>query len=212
MDFQFRTAEMTDDERRGLREQLARALEKRMELNSRKVMPKLWAVTDRLRSVPKAPEPVLRRRRVRYKIYGVILLVLGLLLLIPGLMEPEELSAPLAAGALATVSGVLYLWPRRSGPPRRELARAEKLLETLGASENRTVVFREEGAAVQAGESIQDVPYTEFNALIETEDLYVLCFSQTGAFILRKRDMTEGEPAAFLSFLAERTGLTPAKI
>ena len=80
---------MTDDERRGLREQLARALEKRMELNSRKVMPKLWAVTDRLRSVPKAPEPVLRRRRVRYKIYGVILLVLGLLLLIPGLMEPE---------------------------------------------------------------------------------------------------------------------------
>lgn len=113
---------MTDDERRGLREQLARALEKRMELNSRKVMPKLWAVTDRLRSVPKAPEPVLRRRRVRYKIYGVILLVLGLLLLIPGLMEPEELSAPLAAGALATVSGVLYLWPRRSGPgsrPRR---------------------------------------------------------------------------------------------
>ena len=90
-------------------------------------------------------------------------------------------------------------------------ARAEKLLETLGVSENRTVVFREEGAAVQAGESIQDVPYTEFNALIETEDLYVLCFAQTGAFILRKRDMTEGEPAAFLSFLAERTGLTPAK-
>ena len=110
------------------------------------------------------------------------------------------------------MSGVLYLWPRRSGPPRRELARAEKLLETLGVSENRTVVFREEGAAVQAGESIQDVPYTEFNALIETEDLYVLCFAQTGAFILRKRDMTEGEPAAFLSFLAERTGLTPAKI
>ena len=183
-----------------------------MELHSRKVVPKLWAVTDRLRSVPKAPEPVLRRRRVRYKIYGVILLVLGLLLLIPGLMEPEELLAPLAAGALATVSGVLYLWPRRSGPPRRELARAEKLLETLGVSENRTVVFREEGAAVQAGESIQDVPYTEFNALIETEDLYVLCFAQTGAFILRKRDMTEGEPAAFLSFLAERTGLTPAKI
>ena len=61
------------------------------------------------------------------------------------------------------------------------------------------------------GESIQDVPYTEFNALIETEDLYVLCFAQTGAFILRKRDMTRGEPAAFLSFLAERTGLTPAK-
>ena len=46
-----------------------------------------------------------------------------------------------AVGALATVSGVLYLWPRRSGPPRRELARAEKLLETLGVSENRTVVF-----------------------------------------------------------------------
>ena len=183
---------MTDDERRGLREQLARALDKRMELHSRKVVPKLWAVTDRLSSAPKAPEPVLRRRRVRYKIYGVILLVLGLLLLIPGLMEPEELPAPLAAGALATVSGVLYLWPRRSGPPRRELARAEKLLETLGVSENRTVVFREEGAAVQAGESIQDVPYTEFNALIETEDLYVLCFAQTGAFILRKRDMTEG--------------------
>lgn len=212
MDFQFQTTEITEEEQQRLREQLARALEKRMEIHSRKAAPKLWAVTDRLNGAPKATEPAQRRRRVRHKIYGAILLVVGLFLLVPGLMEPEALVVPLVAGALAAVIGVLYLLPRRSGPPRRELARAERLLEALGASEDGVVVFGEEDAAIRTGEAVQSVPYTEFNALIETEDLYVLCFSQSGAFILQKRDIMRGDPAAFLPFLAERTGLVPAAI
>ena len=212
MTFQFHTTPVTEEEKAVFTPQLAMALDKRLELHSRRIMPGLWAVTDRLNRMPRASEAVRKRRRVRYRIYGVILLILGLLLLVPGLMEPKELAAPLAVGALATVSGILYLRPRRNGPRRRERKQAEQLLAAMAGSGNGDVAFAEEGVSVRAGESLRQIPYVEMDAVIETKDLLVLSFSKASALILKKRDMIEGEPAALLPFLAERTGLAPAKI
>lgn len=209
MTFQFHTTPVTEEEKAVFTPQLAMALDKRLELHSRRTMPGLWSVTDRLNSMPRASEAVLKRRQVRYRIYGVVLLVLGLFLLIPGLMEPQELAGLLAVGALCVVSGILYLRPRRRDPHRRERRQAEQLLTTMADSGSGEVTCAEEGVSARAGKSLQQISYEEMNAIIETEDLFVLSFSKTNALILKKRDMTEGEPAAFLPFLAERTGVAP---
>lgn len=209
MDFHFTATSVTAEEKAAFLPQLAWALDKRLELHSRRTMPGVWSVTDRLNRMPKAPEAVRKRRRVRYRIYGVILLVLGLFLLIPALMEPQELAVPLVVGALCVVSGILYLRPRRKGPHRRERGQAQRLLAAMADAGGGDVTFREDGVSVRAGESLQQISYGEMNAVIETEDLFVLSFSNTSALVLKKRDMTEGEPASFLPFLAERTGLTP---
>ena len=209
MTFQFHTTPVTEEEKAVFTPQLAMALDKRLELHSRRTMPGLWSVTDRLNSMPRASEAVLKRRQVRYRIYGVVLLVLGLFLLIPGLMEPQELAGPLVVGALCVVSGILYLRPRRRGPSRRERRQAEQLLTAMADSGGGEVTCAAEGVSARAGKSLQQISYEEMNAIIETEDLFVLSFSKTNALILKKRDMTVGEPAAFLPFLAERTGLAP---
>ncbi len=88
--------------------QVSKALEKRTELISRKRCPKMWKYTDSLSSRDKAKEEKLKKRRKRYKVYGIFLILIGLFLLIPSLMKPEELLMPLFTGAFATGLGLLY--------------------------------------------------------------------------------------------------------
>ena len=99
------------DER--LRPQVSRALEKRTELISRQVCPKLWELTDRLNSVEKRPWAVRENRRRRRSFLGIWNWLLGEFLLLPGLMEPRELLIPLAAGAVCFAAGVVTLWRNR---------------------------------------------------------------------------------------------------
>ena len=61
MTFQFHTTPVTEEEKAVFTPQLAMALDKRLELHSRRTMPGLWSVTDRLNSMPRASEAVLKR-------------------------------------------------------------------------------------------------------------------------------------------------------
>ena len=212
MTFQFHTTPVTEDEKAVFTPQLAMALDKRLELHSRRTVPGLWSATDRLNSMSRASEAVRKRRRVRYRIYGVLFLVMGLFLLIPSLMEPQELAVPLAVGALCVVSGIVHLRPRRKGPSRREWRQAERLLTAMADAGGADVAFDRNGVTIRTGMSEQRISDTDMNAVIETEDLFVLSFSRTNALILKKRDMTEGDPAVFLHDLAERTALPAARI
>lgn len=110
MEFLFQISKCNQD---NLKLQLSKTLDKLAELNSRKRLPWLWKYIDRLNAVPKAPMPVLRRRAVRYKIYGVILLIMGIYLLIPGLMEPKKLLVPLISGATSVSFGLVCLLSRK---------------------------------------------------------------------------------------------------
>lgn len=212
MTFQFHTTPVTEEEKAVFTPQLAMALDKRLELHSRRTMPGLWSVTDRLNSMPRASEAVLKRRQVRYRIYGVVLLVLGLFLLIPGLMEPRELAIPMVVGALCVVSGVAYLRPRRKGPSRWERRQAERLLAAMADSGGADVAFDRNCVTIRTEASQRRISDTDMNAVIETEDLFVLSFSRTSALILKKKDMTAGDPAVFLHDLAERTALPTASV
>ena len=71
---------------RALLPQVQTLLAKRVELDSRRRLPKLWDLTDRLNRAERAPQAVQVRRRRRRSILGVLCWAVGLFLLLPGLM------------------------------------------------------------------------------------------------------------------------------
>lgn len=98
---------------RALLPQVQTLLAKRVELDSRRRLPKLWDLTDRLNRAERAPQAVQVRRRRRRSILGVLCWALGLFLLLPGLMEPQSLLVPLLTGAAAYGAGIAALWRHR---------------------------------------------------------------------------------------------------
>lgn len=178
-------------------QQLALALEKRTELHSRQQLPSLWRTIDRLGS-PKMPEPVLKRRRIRYKIYGVILILLGLFLLIPGLIKPAELTVPLLVGLFATGTGILQLLPRKRYPSKAMQKQANQLLEQRSTIPETTVRFTEQGIA----DDETPIAFSQMEAIVEGPDLYLIAWADKG-LVLWKQELTEGAPDDFSNWLAE---------
>lgn len=97
-------------------------LHQRLEEHSRRTIPWMWKVTDRL-NAHAANGPGRETRWTRYRVYGVFLLALGVFALIPGLMEPRT-PALIGAGTLAISSGILEfcLAKKESRVPFQRLA------------------------------------------------------------------------------------------
>lgn len=93
--------------------QVARALEMRTELVSREKCPRLWALADRLNRKDRGPLAVRQKRRRRRTILSLINWLLGLILLVPGLMDPAQLLLPMLVGAAAFGVGTVVLWACR---------------------------------------------------------------------------------------------------
>ena len=184
----------------GMEEEFAAALEKRTEIVSRAEYPKMWKATDALNRY--AARGGKRRGPLR-KVLSWVLILAGLFLAIPGVMEPKELRTPLIAGAffmLLGISSLLRQRPaRRKGSFRR--AAAGMLQNTSGLAEARVqVVFDDEGMKVITQEGTRTVPYEEMEMLIETPQLYLLTYGGR-ATLLQKKDLT-GDTQAFVGFLS----------
>ena len=93
--------------------QVARALEMRTELVSREKCPRLWVLADRLNRKDRGPLAVRQKRRRRRTILSLINWLLGLILLVPGLMDPAQLLLPMLVGAAAFSAATVVLWACR---------------------------------------------------------------------------------------------------
>ena len=98
-----------------LEEELAAALEKRMEIFSRASLPKMWNVTDGLNRYAARGSG---RKGILRKTLPWVLILAGLFLAVPGLMDPKELRTPLIAGAFFMLLGISSLLRQR--PARRK--------------------------------------------------------------------------------------------
>jgi len=183
--------------------QVADALQLHVQLQSRNTVPGIWKITDRLNQIPRVEEEVLRKRRLRQKIYGVILLALGLFLLIPGLMRPKELFVPLCVGFFSTISGLFRLLPRRKQPAKRYFHSADVLLKNRSAVQDASVTFAEGG--IFLGEE-PPVTFDRIGTLIETADCYLLTWDDQ-VLLLFKQELQELSSETFSSWLAERLPL-----
>lgn len=94
--FLFRITRIDD----ALAPQLSRVLERYTQLESRKRLPALWQLTDWLDRVPKADAEVLKKRRKREGIWGIVLWTVSMFLLIPSVMDPKTLAGPLVLSFL----------------------------------------------------------------------------------------------------------------
>ena len=182
--------------------QVSRALEKRMELVSRERYPGMWKATDRFRDAAQGRS----RSRLRTRVLSVMCLAAGIFLLIPGIMKPGELFIPLLAGAAATLFGILGLWGSRKKKKNPFDTSAQILLkdkDSLAADPALVVSFSGEGMALPAKNSgVENVPYSDFECAVETEDLFLFVYKEQ-VIVLQKKDLAAEDRHEFCSMLME---------
>lgn len=183
--------------------QVSKALEKRMELVSRERYPHMWKVTDRFRA--EAQEK--KRSRLRTRILSVVCLAAGIFLLVPGILEPQELLVPLLVGAFATVFGILGLWGSRKKKKNPFDEAAKRILngKDIIAEETAGIVFfSEEGMTLSSDQGNPVlVPYRDFECVVETEDLFLFVFGER-VVLLQKKDLQTDAISDFQSLLTEK--------
>lgn len=209
MDFVFQLTNYDDP---ALDEEAVRLLTQCLEAHSRKVVPGIWAATDKLNAYA-AKGPGREKRRTRYRVYGVILLALGIFVLVPGLMEPRN-PVLIGTGVFSIFSGILEFCLVRKRKPRVPPASCRKEAAALlegrrsidwTAPENRTELrFDAEGMSILAGEEAKAVPYGSMTDIFETERLWLLVYGQEQAVLLQRKDLIAGDPTDFLPYIREK--------
>ena len=188
----------------GLSAQVAWMLEKRVELASRKRLLGIWKLTDKLNTVPRAPEAELKRRSERRRRWGGLFLVMGVFLFVPGIMKPQELPVPLVAGFLAILLGMLYL---RNGDRKKNSykKKAKLLLEKMNASmesQKLRLVFGETELAMSGAGEDKKIFYSVVECALETADLFGLIY-ENQMVLLQKKELLLGTAEEFAKQLEE---------
>ncbi len=189
--------------------QVVQMLQKRVELASRKKLPGLWKVTDKLNAVPRAPEAELKRRRESRRRWGGLLLVMGIFLFVPGIMKPQELLVPLVAGFFAIVLGVLYL--RKDDDKKNSYEKkAKKLLENMNTSmesQKLRLVFGDTELAMSGAGEDKKISYTDMECALETSDLFGLIYKNQ-IVLLQKKELLLGTTEEFTRQIEEKVNKT----
>ena len=145
-----------------------------------------------------------QKHRIRARIMSILNLILGLILLIAGIVEPRNLML-IMVGAVGLLSAYNGFWHSRKKPAYCDTADA--LLDENAAVDfdRYAVLFLD--SAMEVADKVQksrtQYPYREFECLLETESLYLISFSKQGLF-LWKSDLLEGEPEEFSQFIRQK--------
>ncbi len=194
--------QVTPYDTESLLRQVSTALEKRTELISRQRYPGLWENIDRLNTMAKGRQ----RSSLRTRIMGIVCLVLGIFLFVPGLLKPQELLVPLLAGAFAILIGVFYLYSVRKNK-KNPFDKSAKILlmgtDTISAEQSIVVSFSETEMEIRADDKdLQHIPYNDFESMIETTDLF-LFVHDTRITVLQKTDLTTKATHDFRNFISK---------
>ncbi len=203
MEFVFQISRYDDP---ALDREAAALMDQRIEAYSREKVPGLWKITDRLNAFT-AKGPGRERRVRRYRIYGVVFLLLGIFVLVPGLMEPRQLDLILV-GAFAAALGLFYLFlPKKRGPgkpSRQTQAEAAKLLARMRGTDwtGVQICCDENGVHICRGEEQgESIPYAEMTGAWESARAWLVAIEKDRGLMLQKKDLISGNPQEFLQYL-----------
>lgn len=196
MKYVFRTSAYNVNE---LILQVGEALEERVERHSRKKLPGLWKHTDRLTG-GKTPRKMSRGRRIFRRILGVIDLTVGVLMLVPGIMEPKELLVLLLTGAAAVGTGIYAICSTTLDMSPKFKKDARKLLDRISRAVPTDVYFSEDGMSIGG---LPIILYGDIEYFIETQDGYFIAWGNQGTF-LQKKDLIGDDHSEFASFVKAR--------
>lgn len=176
--------------------EVSRALEQRMETYSRQRLPGLWQQIDKHPGSSSA-NTMTPGRKIYRRVTSILLIAVGLFLLIPGLVKPDELLGPLVVGALAIGAGIYFLWSTRKKRVSRFEKEARTFLSNVAQAESTEIRFTAEGMLVGDGAPIL---YSQIQFFFELPSGYFISWENQAVF-LQKCDLTEGDPAQFADFL-----------
>lgn len=186
----------------------AELLHRRLEAESRRRCPTMWNAIDRIRThAAKGPKgPAREKRKVRYRIYGVFLLALGLLTLILGLMPPRTTDVIIVGGAVIIAGLLEFALARGRTPPRipasckKEARKALELQRAVDWEKLKTTIrFEDAGITICAEEKEEHLSYTRIKSAFESLHLWLVVCDDECALLLQKKDLRSGNADSFLS-------------
>lgn len=197
--------ELTGYDEESFISQVSKALEKRTESVSRNKYPRVWEYIDKMNSKGRVSEEVSKKRRRRYKVYGILFMLVGFFLLIPSLVKPEELLVPLLAGAFAIVIGMLYLWFGRK-PIEKNMTSFDRAAMKLFDEYKKipaevTVTFTDDKVQL-AGDAVFD--YGDINKFYITKDFLIIIWKER-ITILQKKDLSSCSAEEFINFITYKS-------
>lgn len=197
--------ELTGYDEESFISQVSKALEKRTESVSRNKYPRVWEYIDKMNSKGRVSEEVSKKRRRRYKVYGILFMLVGFFLLIPSLVKPEELLVPLLAGAFAIVIGMLYLWFGRK-PKEKNMTSFDRTAMKLFDEYKKipaevTVTFTDDKVQL-AGDAVFD--YGDMNKFYITKDFLIIIWKER-ITILQKKDLSSCSAEEFINFITYKS-------
>ncbi len=183
--------------------QTCQALRQRAEHISRTRHPWLWKWTDRRRD-GRSQEELDRMQRRRSRALSLCVLALGVVLLIPGMQNPQTLLLPTLAGIFGVAWGLISLLS--SLRPRHDPFQqaADALLRGMADILPAKVTFTEDAMTVEANGASETTPYSQFQAVIDQPELILLSFGQQSVLLLPKKALAD-QAEALLSLLTQRT-------
>ena len=197
--------ELTGYDEESFISQVSKALEKRTESVSRNKYPRVWEYIDKMNSKGRVSEEVSKKRRRRYKVYGILFMLVGFFLLIPSLVKPEELLVPLLAGAFAIVIGMLYLWFGRK-PKEKNMTSFDRTAMKLFDEYKKipaevTVTFTDDKVQL-AGDAVFD--YGDINKFYITKDFLIIIWKER-ITVLQKKDLSSCSAEEFINFITYKS-------
>ena len=183
----------------------AELLHRHLEAESRRRCPAIWNAIDRIRTHA-AKGPAREKRTVRYRIYGVFLLALGLLTLILGLMPPRTTDVIIVGGAVIIAGLLEFALARGRTPPRipasckKEARKALELRRTVDWEKLKTTIrFEDAGITICTEENEEHLSYTRIKCAFESLHLWLVVCDDKCALLLQKKDLRSGNADSFLS-------------
>jgi len=156
--------------------QVGRAFAKRNELFSRAQAPWLWDIIDKFSKNKKEEK---KRSKVPGIILSVVLIILGIVLLVPGIMKPEELKLCLSAGILGVGMGLLGLWSKLKKDPGEKTA--EKLMAILNNHPGKEIIFHEDGVIIDE----EEVSFKAVSKVFETDDTFLVILNRRFSLVCK---------------------------
>lgn len=187
----------------------------RLETYSRQSLPGLWKITDAF-GAGATQGPGGEKRPGRYRLYGLLLLALGVFVLVPGLAEPGK-PGLILAGMLVIIAGLTGVWlGRRKPSPENQMPEApaaytkaaRSWLEGLRAADwadhLTRISFDEAGMTVASDLGDERVPYGQIQSVFETERLWLLVHGKDNGLLLQKQDLISGNPHEFMPYIRQK--------
>lgn len=181
--------------------QVTNTLEKMTELNSREKYKNIWKTTDKLNAKEKVSEQVMIKRKKRSKLYAVVLILLGLFLLIPSLIDPKEMKIPLIISIFTLCVGILNLLSISKYKKKSSFAKAsEKLFSEYKNIPKIQIIFREDKIQILDNFAIE---YNEIEKFFLSEDFYIVIWNER-ITVLKKNDLIKEDESEFMEFIRRK--------